>query len=276
MNNIPLIIMAAGVSSRMKSSKSNKNLSEDQIKQSNSKAKGFIEVGKKNETIIYHIIKNSVFAGINEFYIILSQDSLEFQNYLNKIAKKLSVDIKFAFQDFYGNSKPLGTADAIFQTMNQFPELNKLRFLICNSDNLYSSKAIKTLKDECDYNSMIAYDFKCLEFRDERLSSFSILEIKNSFLSKIIEKPDRETLETFNTEKFVSMNIFSFIGEQVYRYLGNCEINKQRGEKEIASAIQNMINDGKGYVKVFKICEHVPDLTSKDDIISINKFLDKN
>ena len=47
MNNIPLIIMAAGVSSRMKSSKSNKNLSEDQIKQSNSKAKGFIEVGKK-------------------------------------------------------------------------------------------------------------------------------------------------------------------------------------------------------------------------------------
>ena len=79
--------MAAGVSSRMKSSKSNKNLSEDQIKQSNSKAKGFIEVGKKNETIIYHIIKNSVVAGINEFYIILSQDSLEFQNYLNKIAK---------------------------------------------------------------------------------------------------------------------------------------------------------------------------------------------
>ena len=55
--------MAAGVSSRMKSSKSNKNLSEDQIKQSNSKAKGFIEVGKKNETIIYHIIKNSVIAG---------------------------------------------------------------------------------------------------------------------------------------------------------------------------------------------------------------------
>ena len=55
-------------------------------------------VGKKNETIIYHIIKNSVVAGINEFYIILSQDSLEFQNYLNKIAKKLSVDVKFAFQ----------------------------------------------------------------------------------------------------------------------------------------------------------------------------------
>ena len=129
MNNIPLIIMAAGVSSRMKSSKNNTNLSEYQIKQYNSRAKGFIQVGKKTETIIYHIIKNSVIAGINRFYIILSQDSLEFQNYLNKIAKELSVDIKFAFQDFYGNSKPLGTADAIFQTMNQFPKLKKIRFL---------------------------------------------------------------------------------------------------------------------------------------------------
>ena len=67
MNNTPLIIMAAGVSSRMKSSKSNTNISKDQIKQSNSKAKGFIEVGKKNETIIYHIIKNSLIADINEF-----------------------------------------------------------------------------------------------------------------------------------------------------------------------------------------------------------------
>ena len=276
MNNIPLIIMAAGVSSRMKLSKSNNNLSEDQIKQSNSKAKGFIEVGKKNETIIYHIIKNSVFAGINEFYIILSQDSEKFQNYLNKIAKELSVFIKFAFQDFYGNPKPLGTADAIFQTMNQFPELKKLRFLICNSDNLYSPKAIKTLKEEYLYNSMIAYDFKCLDFMEEKLSSFSILEINNNFLSKIIEKPDRETLESYYREKFVSMNIFSFIGEQVYEYLGNCEINEERREKEIATAIQNMISDGRVSVKVFKICEHVPDLTSKDDIIVINKFLDKN
>jgi len=276
MNNIPLIIMAAGVSSRMRLSKSNNNLSEDQIKQSNSKAKGFIEVGKKNETIIYHIIKSSVLAGINEFYIILSQDSKKFQNYLNKIAKELSVVIKFAFQDFYGNPKPLGTADAIFQTMNQFPKLKKIRFLVCNSDNLYSTKAIKTLKEECLYNSMIAYNFKCLDFKEEKISSFSILEINNNFLSKIIEKPTRETLETYYKEKFVSMNIFSFIGEQVYKYLDNCEINEERGEKEIATAIQNMISDAKGSVKVFKICEHVPDLTSKDDIIVINKFLNKN
>ena len=57
MNNIPLIIMAAGVSSRMKASNVSTNLSEDQVSQSNSRVKGFIEINERNETLIYHIIK---------------------------------------------------------------------------------------------------------------------------------------------------------------------------------------------------------------------------
>ena len=56
MNNIPLIIMAAGMSSRMKNSNDNSNLSKDQIFQANNRAKGFIEINEKNETLIYHII----------------------------------------------------------------------------------------------------------------------------------------------------------------------------------------------------------------------------
>ena len=67
MNNIPLIIMAAGVSSRMKTSNVSTDLSEDQVYQSNSRAKGFIEINEKNETLIYHIIKNSITAEIQDF-----------------------------------------------------------------------------------------------------------------------------------------------------------------------------------------------------------------
>ena len=47
MNNIPLIIMAAGVSSRMKASDVSINLSEDQVYQSNSRVKGFIQINEK-------------------------------------------------------------------------------------------------------------------------------------------------------------------------------------------------------------------------------------
>jgi len=273
MNNITMIIMAAGVSSRMKASNGNYTLPKEQVSQSNTRAKGFIEIGKKNETLIYHIIKNSVASKISDFIIILSQDSIESQSYLRKIEKELSIKIDFAFQDYYGNEKPMGTADAIYQAMNQFPELKTSRFLVCNSDNLYSTKAIEMLKSESICNSMIAYNSDCLNFNDEKISSFSILEIKNNFLSKIIEKPDIDLIKTIDNKKFVSMNIFSFFGNQIYEYLRDCEINEYRGEKEIASAIQNMVNDKKESIKIFKICEHVPDLTLKGDIQLIKSFL---
>ena len=120
---------------------------------------------------------------------------------------------------------------------------------------------------------MIAYNSKCLEFNEEKISSFSILEIKNKFLYKIIEKPTINHIRNITDEKFISMNIFSFFGDQVYDYLSNCEISQDRGEKEIATAIQNMINDRNESIKVFKICEHVPDLTYKNDIELINNFL---
>ena len=273
MNNITMIIMAAGVSSRMKASNGNYTLPKEQVSQSNTRAKGFIEISEKNETLIYHIIKNSVASKISDFIIILSQDSIESQSYLRKIEKELSIKIDFAFQDYYGNEKPMGTADAIYQAMNQFPELKTSRFLVCNSDNLYSTKAIEMLKSESICNSMIAYNSDCLNFNDEKISSFSILEIKNNFLSKIIEKPDIDLIKTIDNKKFVSMNIFSFFGNQIYEYLRDCEINEYRGEKEIASAIQNMVNDKKESIKIFKICEHVPDLTLKDDIQLIKSFL---
>jgi len=272
MNEIPMIIMAAGVSSRMKDSSVPKEISQNLINQSNHRVKGFIQAGEGNEPIIFYIIKNCISAGVKNFYIILSDNSDEFQDYLKKLEIKLSIQIKFGFQDFYGKLKPMGTADAIFQIMNQYKELRNKRFLVCNSDNLYSSRAIKLLLAENNYNSMIAYDFDCLKFSTERLESLSILKIKGKFLDRIIEKPDMKIIKNYS-KKFVSMNIFSLKGKLVYQYLKDCPITIERGEKEIASALQNMILDNKKSMIVFHLCEHVPDLTFKEDIDKISKFL---
>ena len=272
MNEIPMIIMAAGVSSRMKYSSVPKEISQNLINQSNHRVKGFIQAGEGNEPIIFYIIKNCISAGVKNFYIILSDNSDEFQDYLKKLEIKLSIQIKFGFQDFYGKLKPMGTADAIFQIMNQYKELRNKRFLVCNSDNLYSSRAIKLLLAENNYNSMIAYDFDCLKFSTERLESLSILKIKGKFLDRIIEKPDMKIIKNYS-KKFVSMNIFSLKGKLVYQYLKDCPITIERGEKEIASALQNMILDNKKSMIVFHLCEHVPDLTFKEDIDKISKFL---
>ena len=272
MNKIPMVIMAAGVSSRMKRSSVPIAISKKLVEQSNKREKGFIQVGDGNEPLIFYIINNCIKAGIKDFYIILSEDSTQFQKYLKKIEKKLVLKIKYGFQDFYGNYKPMGTADALFQLMNQFQELRKIRFLVCNSDNIYSTKAIKLLLNESTYNSMIAYNYNCLKFSEDRLSSFSILKIRENFLTGIIEKPNLETIKSF-TIKYVSMNIFSFKGYQVYNYFKNCPVNIERKEKEIATAIQNMILDNNNSIITFPLCEHVPDLTFKEDINIISKFL---
>ena len=60
MNKTPIVIMAAGVSSRMRSSSTPNNISQELINQSNHRVKGFIQAGDGNEPIIFYIIKNSI------------------------------------------------------------------------------------------------------------------------------------------------------------------------------------------------------------------------
>ena len=276
MDKIHLLILAAGLSSRMKLSDSDDKMSESLVSQANTRSKGFIEIQSGNP-LIYYIIKNAMAAGISSYYIILSKDSDDFKTYLDKISQELKIQIKIAYQDFYGNKKPLGTADAISQAQDQYKELQTSRFLVCNSDNLYSKNSFKTLIDSKDHCSMIAYKFKCLNFENERLKGFAILDIVDSFLNKIIEKPDQETIDLFNSKGiFVSMNIFSFFGNQVYTFFKDCPLNPIRNEKEISVALQNMIKSSKHKMKVYNLCESVPDMTYKKDISIISDYIKKN
>ena len=91
-------------------------------------------------------------------------------------------------------------------------------------------------------------------------------------MESIIEKPDIYTLKS-SSERYVSMNIFSFIGNQVYNYFKDCPINIKRGEKEIATALQKMLGDNKNSMIVYPLCEHVPDLTFREDIDKISQYL---
>ncbi len=276
MDKIHLLILAAGLSSRMKLSDSDDKMSESVISQANTRSKGFIEI-KSGNPLIYYIIKNAMAAGISSYYIILSEDSDDFKTYLDKISKELKIQIKIAYQDFYGNKKPLGTADAICQAQDQYQELKTSRFLVCNSDNLYSENSFRTLIDSKDHCSMIAYKFDCLNFENERLKGFAILDIMDSFLNKIIEKPDQETIDLFNSKGiYVSMNIFSFFGDQVYTFFKDCPLNPIRNEKEIAVALQNMMQSTNNKIKVHELCEEVPDMTYKKDISKMSDYIDKN
>ena len=98
MNSTPMIIMAAGVSSRMKKSSITKNMTKKQINQSNSRVKGYIQVAEGKEPFIFYLIKNSINAGVKEFYIIVSEKSQEFQEYLKSLENRLQISINLLEQ----------------------------------------------------------------------------------------------------------------------------------------------------------------------------------
>ena len=92
----------------------------------------------------------------------------------------------------------------------------------------------------------------------------------NLFIEKPTPEQVQQNLDSSNKIR-VSMNIFKFSGE-IFKFLENCPLNPIRKEKELPTAIMNMINESSSYMKGIAIAEHVPDLTSKSDIHTINKL----
>ena len=270
--NEKLVILAAGLSSRMKKSISSKGVSSEAIQQANQISKGLIGLGKSKRPLLDYLINNARVSGYKFIYLIIGEDSKLFKKTYSNNPNFSDLSISFATQYIPEHRiKPLGTADALVQVMEQYPELKKTSFSVCNSDNLYSVNALSKLREDPATNSFIAYDAKHLKFPEDRLSSFAvtILDNQNKLLN-IIEKPKKEEIDSFRDKHGVirvSMNIFSFKGDQLYKYVKSCPIHEERNEKELPIAVLNMIKDFPGSMQGIPMAEHVPDLTSKEEII---------
>jgi len=279
MINDSLIILAAGLSSRMKKSVSSKNLSKRSIEQANSRDKGLIGIDKNGRPLIHYLLINAKSAGFKTIYLVIGQNSDSFKSYFDE-NKYDGLDIEFAVQYLEKNKlKPSGTADALFQAITQFPILKSSNFCVCNSDNLYSAKALRSIRSNSFSNAFISYDKSFLNFSSEKVSSFSILKLnKNGYLVNILEKPTAKDFDLFkdNGGKIrVNMNLFKFNGSVFYDYLKNCPFDVLRNEKELPTAVLNLAKDQPSSVYGIPFEEHVPDLTSKDDIIVLNKLLNQ-
>ena len=279
MINDSLIILAAGLSSRMKKSVSSKNLSKRSIEQANSRDKGLIGIDKNGRPLIHYLLINAKIAGFKVIYLVIGQNSDSFKSYFDE-NKYDGLDIEFAVQYLEKNKlKPSGTADALFQAITQFPILKSSNFCVCNSDNLYSAKALRSIRSTSFSNAFISYDKSFLNFSSAKVSSFSILKLnKNGYLVNILEKPTTKDFDLFKDSGGkirVSMNLFKFNGSVFYDYLKNCPFDVLRNEKELPTAVLNLAKDQPSSVYGIPFEEHVPDLTSKDDIIVLNKLLNQ-
>ena len=273
-----IVVLAAGMSSRMKKS-ADSEIDTKKADEANKKSKSLITFG--NKPFIYFLLKNISNAGFETVIMVVGNDHDDFKSQIDLLDVTSKLEIKYATQKIPKDRvKPFGTADAVFQTMEQIPELQNESFCVCNSDNLYSSSSFKLIRENSFENAVLAYDRDSLEFPLERVSSFSILMMDKDFnLVNFIEKPTPEQVSENldeNGKIRVSMNIFKFNGNHAFDFIKNCPINPIRIEKELPSAIVNMISDNSFYMKGIPIAEHVPDLTSKADINIIQKLIDSD
>ena len=116
-----------------------------------------------------------------------------------------------------------------------------------------------------------------LEFSKERIAKFAfILFDINQYLVDIVEKPSVDALVKYK-DQFgklrISMNIFSFDGSMFFKYLENCLPHSVRKEKELPTALLNMVRDNPTSTSGVPLSEHVPDLTSKEDILIVKEYV---
>ncbi len=150
MNNITLLVMAAGMGSRYGG------------------LKQLDEVGPSGETIIDYSVYDAIAAGFTKVVFIIRRDFE--QEFKSKITDKFAdkIQVEFAFQDIEdlpsgfscpeGREKPWGTGHAILSAA----ELIDGPFNAINADDYYGQESFQTIANFYAHESNV---FSMVEFR---------------------------------------------------------------------------------------------------------------
>ncbi|MBB6004616.1 sugar phosphate nucleotidyltransferase [Arcicella rosea] len=276
-----LLIMAGGMSSRMKKAEGNETLDSTLIEQANTLPKGMIGVGKDGRPFMDYLIYNAHRAGYTDVLILKNPKDHVTKPYYDQLVsenKAWGINFKYATQQIAPDrEKPAGTADAIQQALEQTPEWKGERFTVCNSDNLYSVKVLRLLRENPVQNAVVSYESIALGVAPERVKAFAVIKAdEESYLVEIIEKPNEEQIESArdkNGKIGVNMNVFHFNYDDILEYVTKEPFNPVRNERELPSAVMKMARENPKKVITVPVEENVPDLTSKGDITIVQQYL---
>ena len=272
-----LVILAGGISSRMKKSFAENESDSGTVVNS----KSMISVGDNNRPFLDYLLYNARKTEYSDVVIVISErdDSLKkYYGEKDKFNSYKGLQISYAVQKIpEGRNKPLGTADALKCALESREDWKGKKFTSCNSDNLYSQKALRLILESKSLNAMIDYDRNGLKFENDRTNEFAVTRKDNDgYLTDIIEKPSNEEIDTLQKKDGyvgVSMNIFRLSYDMIFPFLQIVPLHPVRNEKELTTAIKIMIDENSKSLLTIPLNEHVPDLTSKNDIENVKEYL---
>ncbi|MEX1139382.1 MAG: sugar phosphate nucleotidyltransferase [Bacteroidota bacterium] len=279
MNEPNIIILAGGISSRMKKSvASAAGLDNSLTQDAAQKSKSMIGVGLGQRPFLDYLLYNIQAAGYKDVVLLIGQNDTSVREYYEGSKRPgifSALNMTFVVQPIpEGRTKPLGTADALQRSLEARPDWKSKQLTVCNSDNLYTIETLKLLLDSPERNAVINYDFQGLRFPRERIFQFAVLRTDpEEYLNDIMEKPSEEQLKEVGDHWGVSMNIFRFSYDDILPYLKTVRLHPERNEKELPETVRMMVRDKPQTVKTYRKSEYVPDLTTVDDIPQVQQYL---
>ena len=258
MNNITLLIMAAGMGSRYGG-----------LKQLDA-------IGPSGETIIDYSVYDAIKAGFTKVVFIIRKDFE--QEFKSKITDKYEgqIQVEFAFQDLNdlpdeftcpeGREKPWGTGHAILSARDVINE----PFVAINGDDFYGRESFKVV---ADYYRKGANSFSMVAFKlDKTLSSFGgvtrgLCTVNDEKLNTVIETADLQKTDygvssnrdiELDGSEPVSMNVwgftpilFKYLEEKFVEFLSE-NGTEMKSEYLIPSVVNELIQSGQETVHVLR------------------------
>jgi glucose-1-phosphate adenylyltransferase len=245
------------------------------------KAKGMMRVGRNGRPFLDYLLLNVEKSGYEDVVIVVGEkdNSIQAHYEVGGHAREFSrLQISYVPQRIpAGRRKPLGTADALLQALKATPGWKGKGFTVCNSDNLYSEKALRALLEDTHNNAMIDYDRSALGVKDERISEWAVIvKDGNRWLRDIIEKPSLEEIGHARDEQGrvgVSMNIWRFSYDTIIPFLEKVPFHPLRGEKELPTAVRMMVSTHPASLYTIQLSVNVIDLTSQSDVVAVMEYL---
>ena len=258
MNNITLLIMAAGMGSRYGG-----------LKQLDA-------IGPSGETIIDYSVYDAIKADFTKVVFIIRKDFE--QEFKSKITEKYEgqIQVEFAFQDLNdlpdeftcpeGREKPWGTGHAILSARNVINE----PFVAINGDDFYGRESFKVV---ADYYRKGANSFSMVAFKlDKTLSSFGgvtrgLCTVNDEKLNTVIETADLQKTDygvssnrdiELDGSEPVSMNVwgftpilFKYLEEKFVEFLSE-NGTEMKSEYLIPWVVNELIQSGQETVHVLR------------------------
>lgn len=275
-----LLIMAAGTSSRMKTSAESEGF--DQLAmEARSKPKMMLGVGANSRPFLDYLLMNASDAGYRDVVFIVNDQDDSVRNYYmthqgDNVFSEL--EFHFAIQSIPdGRTKPLGTADAVLAGLDARPDWAGQKFTVCNSDNLYSISALRLLLQDRHGAALIDYDRTSLGFEPTRVNAFAVIwKNDKGFLTDIVEKPNEDQVvraTDHNGRVGVSMNIFRLTYDTIVPLLRRTPLHPDRNEQELTETVRMLVRKQSDAMFALPMAETVPDLTTLKDLPSVRAFI---